>query len=80
MIGTFPPNAPGQFGVQAALLHRGLRMFAHALLVFGEPGDWVWLRRMIRLGVRVGTIDDIVVHYYPSQLWGTPARPRGLLG
>jgi hypothetical protein len=80
IIGTFPPDAPGQYGAQAALRHRGLRMFPHELVVFGEPADWVWLRRMIRLGVRVGMIDDIVVDYYPSQLWGTPARPAGLLG
>lgn len=80
IIGTFPPDAPGQYGAQAALRHRGLRKFPHDLVVFGEPADWVWLRRMIRLGVRVGMIDEIVVDYYPSQLWGTPARPAGLLG
>lgn len=79
LIGTFPPDGPGQYGAQASLRHRGLRMFTHELVVFGEPADWVWLRRMIRIGVRVGMIDDIVVDYYPSQLWGTPARPRGLL-
>ena len=80
IIGTFAPDAPGQFGVQAMLFHRGLRPFPHDLLVFDQPGDWVWLRRMMRIGVRMGMIDDIVVDYYPSQLWGTPARPAGLLG
>jgi hypothetical protein len=81
IIGAFPP-APAQFGVQAALFHRGLRIFPHELTdaVFRDPGHWSWLRRMIRAGVRIGMIDDVVVDYYPSQLWGTPARPRGLLG
>jgi hypothetical protein len=81
LIGEFPPEAPGQFGVQAALMHRGLRMFPYELLdaVFGDPGDWAWVRRMVRLGVRMGMIDDVVVDYFPSQLWGTPARPPGLL-
>jgi hypothetical protein len=79
ILGTFPPEAPGHFGVQGSLLHRCLRLFPHELLVFDNPGDWAWLRRMIRLGVRIGMIDDIVVDYFPSQLWGTPARPAGLV-
>lgn len=82
LIGTFPPGAPGEFGVQAALVHGGLRMFPFELMeaVFGAPGDYAWIRRMLRIGVRIGMIDDIVVDYYPSQLWGTPTRAPGLLG
>jgi Glycosyl transferase family 2 len=79
LLGVFPPTAPGHFGMQAALVHSGLRMFTHELVVFGEPGDWVWIRRMVRLGVRMGMIDDVVVDYYPSNIWGTPARPPGVL-
>lgn len=81
LIGEFPPSAPGEFGVQAALMHRGLRMFPYELVdaVFGDPGDWAWVRRMVRLGVKMAMIDDIVVDYFPSQLWGTPARAPGLL-
>jgi hypothetical protein len=79
ILGTFPPDRPGQVGVQASLLHRSLRAFPHELLVFNTPGDWAWHRRMIRIGVRMGMIDDIVLDYYPSQLWGTPARQAGLL-
>jgi hypothetical protein len=81
LIGQFPPDAPAQFGMQAALMHRGLRMFPHELLdaVFGDPGDWAWVRRMVRLGVKMGMIDDVVVDYFPSQLWGTPARAPGPL-
>ena len=82
LIGQFPPTAPGEFGLQAAFFHRGLRQFPHELAdaLFGDPGDWAWIRRLVRAGVRIGMIDDIVVDYYPSQLWGTPARPPGLLG
>jgi len=81
VIGSFPP-APAQFGLQASLFHRGMRIFQHQLTdaIFGDPGDWAWVRRMMRAGVRIGMIDEVVVDYYPSQLWGTPARPRGLLG
>jgi hypothetical protein len=78
VYGTFPPRA-GQFGVQAMLVHGGLRTFPRELLVFGDPGDWAWLRRMIRLGARVGMIDDVVVDYYPSNMWGGPDRPPGTL-
>ena len=79
LLGVFPPSAPGHFGVQAALLHRGLRIFPHELMVFGEPGDWVWVRRMVRLGVRMGMIDDVVVNSYPSNIWGTSTRSPGTL-
>jgi hypothetical protein len=40
----------------------------------------VWMRRMLRLGVRIGMINDVVVDYYPSNLWGTPDREPGTLG
>jgi hypothetical protein len=81
ILGRFPPAAPSHFGLQTALFHRGLRMFPYELLdaVFGDPEDWAWIRRMVRVGVKMGMIDDVIVDYYPSQLWGTPARPRGLL-
>jgi hypothetical protein len=79
LICTFPPQN-GHFGVQAGLLHRGLRIFDRELLVFGKAGDWAWMRRMLRLGVRIGMIDDVVVDYYPSNRWGTPDREPGTLG
>jgi Glycosyl transferase family 2 len=81
LLGTFPPAA-FNFGVQASIVHRGLR-FLHADLLdatFGETGDWSWVRRMMRIGVRMGMVDDVIVDYYPSQLWGTPAREAGELG
>jgi hypothetical protein len=81
LLCRFPPERAGDFGIQAALLHRGLRMFSLELVtdVFGDPGDWAWIRRMVRLGVRIGMIDKPVVDYYPSNLWGSPVREPGTL-
>jgi hypothetical protein len=80
LLGTFPPEMEG-FGLQASLFHRGLRQFPFELsdYLFDVPEDWAWVRRLMRAGVRMGMIDDVVVDYYPSQLWGTPARPKGEL-
>jgi hypothetical protein len=79
LLCTFPPRNE-HFGMQAALLHRGLRIFSYEFEVFGDGADWVWMRRMLRLGVRIGMINDVVVDYYPSNLWGTPDREAGTLG
>lgn len=79
LIGTFPPRNE-HFGMQAALLHRCLRTFTHEFEVFGDGGDWVWIRRMLRVGVKIGMIDDVVVDYYPSNRWGTPDREPDTLG
>ena len=68
------------FPSEAAMLGIDVSKNQLVAALFAEPGDWAWLRRMVRLGVRMGMVDDVVVDYYPSQLWGTPARPRGLLG
>ncbi len=80
LLGSFPPQAYN-WGVQQALVHSGLRfvhyeLFAATLRV---PGDWAWVRRLMRIGVRMGMIDDVVVDYFPSQLFGTPDRTPGEL-
>jgi hypothetical protein len=67
VLGRFPPEH-GQIGLQAALLHRGLRLFE---LEFGDalfdvPNDWGVIRRMMRAGVRMGHVDAVVVDYFPS--------------
>jgi hypothetical protein len=81
LLGTFPPAA-FNFGVQASIVHRGLRFLHMDLLdaTFGETGDWSWVRRMMRIGVRMGMVEDVIVDYFPSQLWGTPARAPGEIG
>jgi len=68
--GVFPP-ALHEFGVQASLVHRGLRFLSWELMdaAFGVPGDWSWVRRMMRIGVRIGMVADNVVDYYPAKRW-----------
>lgn len=61
-LGRFPPEL-GQWGLQAAIYHAGLRFFEGELsdAIYEEPSDWSKCRRMIRAGVRFGMIDKIVV-------------------
>jgi len=74
--GEFPPQM-GQFGMQGSLYHAGLRCFGLELsdAVFGLPGDWALLRRMMRAGVRIGMVDAVVTDYYPSLEWGRGYAP-----
>jgi putative methyltransferase (TIGR04325 family) len=70
-IGCFPPEM-GQFGVQSALYHAGLRdIFQYELAdaAFGLPSDWALCLRMMEAGVRIGMHDDVTVDYYPSRSW-----------
>lgn len=62
VVGEFPPRV-GQWGLQAALYHAGLRFFEAELsdAIYEEPGDWSMCRRMIRAGVRFGMVDGVVV-------------------
>lgn len=73
MIGEFPPDW-GKFGLQAAILHRGIRFFDTELgdATFDIVGDWARVRRMVRAGVRIGMVNDVVLDYYPTSLWGKP--------
>jgi chaperonin cofactor prefoldin len=67
LMGGFPPSY-GQIGLQAAIYHAGLRFMelelGHAL--FDTPNDWGLVDRMMRIGVRMGMIDDVTVEYWPS--------------
>lgn len=73
-LGVFPPQH-GAFGMQMCMFHSALSIFepelAHAL--FELPGDWGWVQRLMRTGVRIGMVDGVVTDYYPSWSW-TP-RP-----
>jgi hypothetical protein len=66
-LGAFPPRY-GQFGYQAAILHGELRFFELELAdaLFEVPDDWGWAERMLRAGVRMGMIDDVVTDYFPA--------------
>ncbi len=74
LIGEFPPRH-GQFGLQAALYHAGLRFMhlelAHAL--FDKPNDWGLIERMMRIGVRIGMVEEVSVDYWPSLRAPDPA-------
>lgn len=66
----FPPEL-GAVGLQASIMHAGLRFVCAELgdAIWEVPGDWSRIRRMMRLGVRMGMIDDVVVEYFPGELW-----------
>ena len=69
-LGVFPPTH-GQWGMQASLLHAGLRFLPlqPSDWVFGVPNDSSLLERMLRIGVRFSMVEETVADYYPSQLW-----------
>jgi hypothetical protein len=69
-IGAFPPRR-NQFGLQATLYHSGLRFFELELAdsLFRQPNDWGLCRRWLRVGVRMGFIDEVTADYYPN-VWG----------
>jgi hypothetical protein len=69
-LGTFPP-VHSQWGLQASLLHAGLRFMPMQPndWVFGIPNDSSLLERMLRIGVRFSLLEEPVVDYYPSSLW-----------
>jgi glycosyltransferase involved in cell wall biosynthesis len=66
-FGEFPPQVH-RFGLQGAILHTALRFFEQELAdeIFGNPSDWSWIRRMLRAGVRIGFVEEIIADYYPS--------------
>ncbi len=67
-LGKFPP-ALGQWGMQAAIYHAGLRFFEAELAdsIYEEPSDWSKCRRMLRTGVRFGMIDEVVVDKHETR-------------
>lgn len=69
----FPP-AYGHFTLQLAIYHAGLRFFQYEPTdrFYGEPNDWSLLRRMIAAGVRIGRLDDLVVHRYEDRPTPSP--------
>jgi glycosyltransferase involved in cell wall biosynthesis len=77
ILGTYPPEM-GQWGLQAALLHGGLRFLAlePSDWVFGIPSDWSLAERMLRIGVRFTMIEEPVVDVYPHDVWGERENRR----
>lgn len=77
-LGTFPPEL-GQWGLQSALFHAGLRFFEVELsdADWPEPNDWSVCRRMMRAGVRTGMIDEIVVDKFETRRASSEAWEQG---
>jgi Glycosyl transferase family 2 len=77
MVGEFPPRLR-EFGMQSAIYHAGLAFMEHNLSdeIFDVPNDWSLCRRMMRAGVRMGLVEDVIVDYYPSYEWGRRERPQ----
>jgi hypothetical protein len=67
-LGEFPPRE-GQWGLQAAIYHSGLRFFGSELAdaLYEEPNDWSLCRRMLRAGVRFGMVDDVLVDKHETR-------------
>jgi len=81
-LGKFPPEL-GEWGLQAALFHGGLRFFESELsdAIYGEPNDWSMCRRMLRAGVSFGMVDEIVVdkletRRHSAEEWDEGSVPR----
>ena len=79
-IGVFPPRFQ-EFTMQTMLYPRALAFFELELsdALFGIPGDWALIERMLRCGVRFGMLDEIVCDVYPSWSWnpGDRSPPTG---
>jgi hypothetical protein len=63
------PPAYRHFTLQLATYHAGLRFFQYepVAMLYDEPNDWSLLRRMIAPEVRIGRLDDLVVHRYEDR-------------
>ncbi|HZB22620.1 MAG TPA: glycosyltransferase family 2 protein [Gaiellaceae bacterium] len=70
IVGRFPPTVH-EFGWQGAVVHRDLRFLGRELVsaAFGQPNDWFRVETMMRIGVRLGMVDEILYDYYPARLW-----------
>lgn len=67
-LGAFPPVL-GEWGLQAAIFHAGLRFFESELpdAIYEEPNDWSMCRRMLRAGVQFGMVDEVVVEKHETR-------------
>ncbi len=73
---SFPPQY-GTITFQATLMHAHMRWICAELGdgLFNVAGDWSRIRRMLRIGVRMGMIDDVVAEIWPSRLWREGGGP-----
>jgi hypothetical protein len=75
IMGAFPPYM-GQFGSESVLYHAGLRFVECELgdALFGRPTDWSMCRRWLRMGVRMGAIDEVTADYHPSWAYASDRK------
>lgn len=80
-VGVFPPQK-GEYVLQTALYHSGLRFFQMepADYLYEEPNDWSLCRRMLAAGVRFGMVTDFLADKYESRYqshadWGVHGVP-----
>lgn len=80
-LGVFPPEK-GEYVLQTALFHSGLRFFQMepADYLYSEPNDWSLCRRMLTAGVRFGMVGDFLADKYESRYhshsdWGVNGIP-----
>jgi hypothetical protein len=64
----FPP-VYRHFTLQLGIYHAGLRFFQYEPtdVYYGDPNDWSLVRRFVAAGVRIGRIDDLVVHRFEDR-------------
>ena len=70
LLCEFPPRV-GAVSLSCSIMHAGMSFIASELgdALFGLVGDWARVRRMMRVGVRMGMIEDFVLDYYPTKRW-----------
>jgi Glycosyltransferase like family 2 len=70
LLCEFPPRV-GSVSMTCSIMHAGLAFIASELgdVLFGLVGDWARVRRMMRVGVKIGMIEDFVLDYYPGKRW-----------
>jgi hypothetical protein len=80
-VGAFPP-VKGEFVLQTALYHAGLRFFQMEPVdhLFEEPNDWSLCRRMLAAGVRFGMVPEFLADKHESRYhshadWGVHGVP-----
>lgn len=78
LLCEWPPGW-GTVSLNSSIMHAGLRFVTAELgeAVFGIVGDWARIRKMMRVGARIGMIDDVVLDYYPSSLWNAAHQQPG---
>ena len=70
LLCEFPPRV-GTVSLTCSIAHADMRFIASELgdALFGRYGDWARVRRMMRVGVRMGMVENVALDYYPGKLW-----------